>query len=149
MGHFSPSKYADHGKDFTPGLSCLSTAAIADMLDQRRITSGISEDDQRRLSAVVSSDTVAGWLGRGVCARNAGVLLTVHPRQAWREFRRRLALDGLEGTTLRAALLGGPPLNFTGTRAFKKVSFVALCETVLFYLRVQLPDANARLGRGR
>ena len=99
-------------------------------IDNVRATCGISKDDSRRLRAVVSSNTAAGRLARGVCARNAGFLLVVHPRLALGEFRRCLARDGLEGKTLRAVLLDGPQLSLIGTRAFKKAIFTALCETV-------------------
>jgi hypothetical protein len=100
-------------------------------IDGRKATTGVSGDDRARLRAVITSESTAGWLGRGACAHNAGFLLHVDPRLALRAFRQRLSHDDVEGTTLRVVLIGGAQLSFTGMRAYKVQLFKAVCETTL------------------
>lgn len=98
-------------------------------IDKKRATVGVSYDDRKRLRAVVNSSTMAGWFGRGVCAHFADFLLHVDPKLALGTFRKHLSSDDEQGVELRAVLITGARLSFTGTRAYKVQIFKAIRET--------------------
>lgn len=97
-------------------------------LEHRKISGRTAEDDRQRLATVITSDTAAGWFGRGACAHNAGFVLHTDWRVALGPFRERLCRDDREGIVLRSVLLGGAPLSFAATRAYKRSLFKAACE---------------------
>lgn len=111
-------------------------------INKRLGPSGISADERERLQIVVTSDTPAGRLGRGWCARNAGFLLHVAPRIALGVFRKRLALNSVEGAALRAVLISSSSLSFVGARAYKAQLFMTACEP-------KLPESDAILVAAR
>nr|WP_239007479.1 SIR2 family protein [Burkholderia diffusa] len=120
-------------------------------MDQRMGKAGVIERDRQRVRDVIASDTAAGWLGRGVCARNAGFVLRVDFALACGPFRTRLCNDELEGASLRATLLGGVQLDEIGTRVYKRALFRAICETSkadsggpLFASKILYPLVNWR-----
>jgi hypothetical protein len=97
-------------------------------LECRKVSGRTAEDDRQRLAAVVTSETAAGWFGRGACAHNAGFILHTDWRVALGPFRERLCRDGREGSALRSVLLGGAQLSFAATRAYKRPLLKAACE---------------------
>lgn len=99
-------------------------------MDSRFAEIGFTDDDRNRLRRVIASETAAGWLGRGVCARNGGFLLRVDLALASGPLRRRLHVDNLEGRSLRAVMLSGAQLlDDLSMRVYKRALFRAICET--------------------
>lgn len=124
-------------------------------IDRRKDSVGILDGDRHRLRAVVASDSAAGWFGRGALAHNAGFLLHVDCELALGPFRKSMSLASPEGSTLRAVLLGGVPLDLVGTRVYKRILFRAVCETAkadsggaAFASRVLHPLMNWRMRPG-
>jgi len=100
-------------------------------IDADRKQNAPTAPDRHRLRSVLRSDTTAGWLGRGVCAYNAGFVLHLDARLALGPLRSAMTADDSRGRALRAALLRGPLLGFVATRAYKVSLFAALreCQT--------------------
>lgn len=97
-------------------------------LERRKVSERTAEDDRQRLATVITSETAAGWFGRGACAHNAGFILHTDWRIALGPLRERLCRDGREGIALRSVLLGGAQLSFAATRAYKRPLSMAACE---------------------
>ncbi|NTX49108.1 SIR2 family protein [Burkholderia cepacia] len=129
--HEEPLAEDDAGR-FYDRLINRASGRLAELLllrfDHRNANGAIAGDDRQRLAVVIGSDTAAGWFGRGACAYNAGFILHTDWRLALGPLRERLSRDDSEGIALRSVLLGGAPLSFAATRAYKRPLFKAAIE---------------------
>ena len=80
----------------------------------------ISDADKARLWRVLSSNTNAGWIGRGACIPNASYLLNVDRKGTLKLLRPWMTADDLQGATLRSVLVELAQLGPSATRAFRK-----------------------------
>lgn len=92
-------------------------------------TRRIGGADRERLRWIMSSQTEAGWFGRGALVRDAGFILFVDRAGTLQHLRPKIAAEDAQGAALRAVLLEDARLGRVASKVFRREVMVGVAES--------------------
>ncbi|MCF1463518.1 hypothetical protein FS827_19620 [Agrobacterium vitis] len=107
----------------------LAEALLQSLSDQRQSGQDLRAKDLARLEHMIASETYAGTMGRGACARYLGFVFSISPQVANGRLRQYLAAEDDSGLRLRAVLVEYNSFTIDAETAFSDLILQGIRES--------------------